>query len=84
VRTSFDLPDALYRQLKRRAAAEGLAMRDLLLRALQGYLGRVAPAPYALAWRATPGAQLVPDDVLTSRERLGDWLDAAGERRGRD
>ena len=41
MRTTVDIPDPLYRQLKSRAAREGCSVKDLILHGVQGEL-RVA------------------------------------------
>ncbi len=38
VRTTVDIPDSLYRQLKSKAALEGCSVRELILRGVQGEL----------------------------------------------
>ncbi len=40
VRTSFDLPESIYRQLKVHAAQEGTTMKDVILGALQDRLSK--------------------------------------------
>ena len=46
MRTSFDLPDELYRHLKARAALEGTSMRDLVVELMERALDApAAPAP---------------------------------------
>lgn len=40
IRTSFDLPESLYRRLKIHAAQEGVTMKDIILGALRGHLGK--------------------------------------------
>jgi hypothetical protein len=53
MRTSFDLPDQLYRTLKARAAQSGVRVRDLVIRYLE--LGLNQPARRAgQAARAAP------------------------------
>lgn len=42
MRTTVDFPDALFRQLKSRAAQEGISMKELLTRALINDLARPA------------------------------------------
>lgn len=39
MRTTVDIPDPLYRQLKSRAAREGRSVKELILRSVQGHLG---------------------------------------------
>ncbi len=84
MRTSFDLPDSVFRQLKQRAARDGVTMRDVVLRALRTYLGGAKARPYVFRWRTTRGEQLIPDDVLASREKLYDWFEQNDEPRDRD
>jgi plasmid stability protein len=43
MRTSFDLPDPLFRHLKARAALEGRSLRELVVSLLER--GLTAPAP---------------------------------------
>jgi hypothetical protein len=38
MRVTFDIPDAIHAELKRRAAAEGTTMRALILRAIDEIL----------------------------------------------
>jgi hypothetical protein len=38
MRTTVDIPDMLYRQLKTRAATEGRSVKELILRGVQGEL----------------------------------------------
>ncbi|MEM2371059.1 MAG: hypothetical protein QW291_00820 [Thermofilaceae archaeon] len=38
VKTSFELPKALYVELKKRAAEEGRPVRDVLIEAIENYL----------------------------------------------
>jgi hypothetical protein len=38
VRTTVDIPDPLYRQLKSRAAREGCSVKQLILRGVEGEL----------------------------------------------
>jgi hypothetical protein len=38
MRTTVDIPDPLYRQLKSRAAREGCSVKDLILRGVEGEL----------------------------------------------
>jgi hypothetical protein len=38
VRTTVDIPDPLYRQLKGKAATEGCAVKDLILRSVKAEL----------------------------------------------
>jgi metal-responsive CopG/Arc/MetJ family transcriptional regulator len=44
MRTTIDIPDALYRRLRARAAKEGRSTRSLILRAVQQLFEDVKPA----------------------------------------
>jgi hypothetical protein len=44
VRTTIDIPDALYRRLKARAAAEGRAAKALILQGVEQVLAAEKPA----------------------------------------
>lgn len=51
MRTTFDLPDALFKHLKARAALEGSSLRDLVVRLVERGLqapDAAQPAPAAL------------------------------------
>jgi hypothetical protein len=43
MRTTVDIPDALYRELKGRAAKEGRSVKELILRSVEGNLHKRNP-----------------------------------------
>ena len=43
MRTTLDLPDELFRQVKAKAALEGASLKELLRRYIEGGLGRPIP-----------------------------------------
>jgi hypothetical protein len=43
MRTTVDIPDMLYRQLKARAATEGRSVKELILRGVEGELSEGRP-----------------------------------------
>jgi hypothetical protein len=45
MRTTIDLPDELYRQVKARAALAGLTLKDLITRYVEQGLNQSDPAP---------------------------------------
>lgn len=65
MRTTIDLPEATLRQLKARAALEGVPMKDLVLGYVQHGLAR-RPAPARSAARS-PLPDLVPNKPLALR-----------------
>ncbi len=80
VRTTFELSDELFRQLKRRAADDGVSLREVLDAALRSYLSprsdRARPA-YRLRWRTEKG-RLQPGVNLDDRDTLFDLMDGRG------
>jgi len=46
MRTTVDIPDALYRRLKARAADEGRSAKSLILRGVESVLQTGAPRPH--------------------------------------
>ena len=75
MRTTIDLGDELYRQIRKKAADDGVAMRDVLEAALRGYLsGRATRGVYRLRWRTEEG-RLQPGVDLDDRDSLFDLMD---------
>ena len=87
MRTTIDLPDELFRQVKARAALDGLRLKDLITRFVeQGLRGGVAPGAPARrrrselpVARAATGRTL-PDLTNVEIHRLLDEEEAAGGR----
>jgi hypothetical protein len=73
MRTTLDLPDALFRRAKQAAAREGLTLRALVVRALTAYLGGKPAAPYRFDWHVDhkPWNAALP---LHSRGALEEYL----------
>lgn len=85
MRTTVDLPESVLRQLKARAALEGVAMKDLVLEFVHAGLAR-HKAPAAAKARS-PLPQLVPNKPLALRRPTNAALmavldDADAERAG--
>jgi len=75
MRTTVDLNDGLLRQAKRRAADEGVALRQIMETALRVYLGKQPrPSGYKLRWRTESG-RLQPGVRLDDRDALFDLMD---------
>lgn len=76
MRTTIDIPDALFRQLKQEAARQGTSLRDLVLRALRVQLGRPAAERYRFDWRVDReawNAELPVADRPALEGYLGSW-----------
>ena len=82
MRTSIDLPDALYRQLKAFAALQGLPMKDVLIRMVErGLKGPDLRSERASAAKALPtlrGTCSLPPEAL-SNAGLFELLDGAAD-----
>lgn len=75
VRTTIDLDDQLFRDLKVEAARRGTTMRELIHEYVRR--GKAAPArprKYQFRWKTHPG-KLQPGVRLDDRESLLDLLD---------
>ena len=79
MRTTVDLNDELFRQVKSRATADGTSFKQIVEAALRTYLGSAPRAkPYRLKWRTEagglqPGIDL--SDWSTVKRALNDDLD---------
>jgi hypothetical protein len=75
MRTTIDVSDELLRRAKRRAADDGIPMREVIEAALRQYLsGRPRGAGYKLRWTADKG-ELLPGVDLDDRNSLFDIMD---------
>ena len=72
MRTTIDIPDQLFRRVKQAAAEQGVALREIVLRALTTHLDPRPPA-YRFDWKVFPG-EWNADLPLHSREALEDYL----------
>ena len=71
----MDLSDELLRKAKRRAADEGIPLRDVVETALRHYLlARPGRGTYRLSWRAEKG-RLQAGVNLDDRDALFDLMD---------
>jgi hypothetical protein len=76
MRTTIDIPDALFRQLKQEAARQGVSLRDLVLRAVRAQLGKPAAERYRFEWRVDHkpwNADLPVADRPALERYLGGW-----------
>jgi hypothetical protein len=75
MRTTVELSDELLRQAKKKAADEGIPLRDVLEAALRSYLAkRPKRAGYKLRWKTERG-RLLPGVNLDDRDALFDLMD---------
>ncbi len=75
VRTTIDLPDELFRALKKRAADEGVTLRDLFARACRRYLREPSSKQvtgYRLKWKVTGRATDAPIDWRHVKTKLAE------------
>jgi len=80
MRTTLDLPDDLFRQLKAKAALEGAKLKDLLTRYVQSGLRQ--PAPQTLSRSKLPvikrrGKHVVPNLTARRQSKLEEEEDLA-------
>lgn len=75
MRTTIEIGDELFRQLKRKAADEGVTIRQVVERALRVYFGKPAKAKgYRLNWKTERG-RILPGVRLDDRDALFDLMD---------
>ena len=75
MRTTIEISDELYRQLKRKAADEGTPVRQVVESALRVYLGKQAKRKgYQLQWKSERG-RMLPGVRLDDRDALFDLMD---------
>ena len=75
MRTTLEISDEIYRQLKRKAADEGATVRELVENAVRAYLGKPKVRKgYQFQWRSERG-RILPGVRLDDRESLFDIMD---------
>lgn len=75
MRTTIEISDELFRQLKRRAADERTAVRNIVESALRVYLGKQPKRKnYQLIWKTERG-RILPGVRLDDRDALFDLMD---------
>jgi hypothetical protein len=75
VRTTLDISDELFRQVKRKAADEGATFRQVVESALRMYLTKsVKRKRYQLKWKTERG-RILPGVRLDDRDALFDLMD---------
>ena len=75
MRTTIDINDELMRHAKKRAANDGVPLRDVVEDALRRYLSdKPAATGYKLKWTTETG-ELMPGVDLDDRDSLFDLMD---------
>ena len=75
MRTTLEISDEIFRQLKRKAADEGATVRQVVENALRFYLGKPkVHKSYQLHWRTERG-RILPGVRLDDRDTLFDIMD---------
>lgn len=75
MRTTIDIRDELFRRAKKRAADDGVSLREVVETALRAHLSRgPRRSNYRLRWRAERG-RLMPGVDLDDRAVLFDLTD---------
>jgi hypothetical protein len=75
MRTTIDINDELMRQAKKKAADDGVPLRDVVEDALRRYLSEKPGASgYKLKWTTEKG-ELMPGVDLDDRDSLFDLMD---------
>ena len=75
MRTTLEISDEIYRQLKRKAADEGATVRQVVENAVRAYLGKPkARKGYQLQWRSERG-RILPGVRLDNLNKLFDIMD---------
>ena len=75
MRTTIEISDELCRQLKRKAADEGVTIRQVVETRAPGYLGKQTRRKgYALKWKTERG-RILPGVRLDDRDALFDLMD---------
>ena len=81
MKTTLDLPDDLMTELKVRAARESRKLKDVMAEVLRRGLGSCAPCGKKSVRNIAPASVgEVLDEADLPEDRLGDMLDARGDR----
>lgn len=73
-RTTLELSDDVLREAKKRAAAEGKTLRDIVEMALRSHLSGKKGRPYKFQWRTEKG-RLRPGVRIDDRDALFDLME---------
>ena len=77
MRTTLEIADEVLRAAKKRAADEGVPLREIVERALRTFLngGAAEPEPYRLQWRTEGGGTVNPEVDIDSRRSLHEFFE---------
>ena len=76
MRTTIELEDSLFRELKSKAAESGTTLRDLVNDLLRRAVDQTKrPSNYRFDWRVDPRGRIQPGVRLNDRESLFDFMD---------
>lgn len=74
MRTTIEITDELFRKAKKKAASEGVALREVIETALRFYLSKPRKGgDYKLKWRTERG-RILPGVHLDDRDALFDLM----------
>jgi hypothetical protein len=76
MRTTIDLDDRIFRELKRQAAEKGTTLRKIVDEKLRQSLGGPGHREkYKFKWKVGPRGKIMPGVRLNDRESLFDLMD---------
>jgi len=76
MRTTIDIDDALYRELKKEAAKRGMKFREVVHEHLRRARAlRSKKSPYQFRWKTDPPGRIQPGVRLDDRDSLFDLMD---------
>ncbi len=76
MRTTIEIEDRLFRDLKRQAAGKGVTLRQLVNDLLRQGLNSPKPRPkYQFKWKVDPKGTIQPGVDLNDRKSLFDLMD---------
>jgi hypothetical protein len=68
MRSSFDIPDALFRETKAKAAESGVSLRDFVVAALRARLHGSGASGWRAAFGKSTKAQVAEVNAIVTRE----------------
>ena len=74
MRTTIDIPDDIYRELKVKAAQEGTTVRTVMLRGVRSELGQAATRPQQKRFQVPVIRSARPGTLHLTNERIDELL----------